>query len=107
MRAGALKHKITFHAPVKTKGSMGAAVKTFSGTPTLRARAALWPASAKELIRNGKEGMDITHQIRMRYRSEVVHDMQIRFGSRFFNIKSILNKDEANRQLDILAKEEV
>jgi len=107
MRAGRLKHKITLHAAVKTKASMGEVSKSFSATPTITTRAEIWGMSAKELIRDGKEGMDITHQIKIRYRAGVAHDMQIHFGSRIFEIKSISNFREANRKLIISAKEEL
>jgi len=68
-------------------------------------RAAIWPLKGKEQLEGMKVELTVTHKIRMRYLSGVTADMRIEFGSRYFNVRSIINPDERNRMLDILAEE--
>jgi SPP1 family predicted phage head-tail adaptor len=67
--------------------------------------AAIWPTSAKEQLASMQVSMEITHRIRIRYRSVLKPAWRIKFGNRYFNIVSIINPNMGNKYLDILAKE--
>ena len=67
--------------------------------------AALWPVSASEMAKGSTPTMEITHRIRIRYLSGLLATWRIKYGERYFNIVSIVNPNEANEVLDILAKE--
>jgi SPP1 family predicted phage head-tail adaptor len=69
--------------------------------------AAVWPKSAKESMVNGQETGTVTHRVRIRYRAGVNHAMRVKYGVRTFKISQVINTDEANRWLDILATEEI
>jgi head-tail adaptor len=55
--------------------------------------------------------MPVTHEITTKYREGIQHDHRIRWvrngRTRFFNIRSLINLDEANRFLIIMAEENV
>jgi len=63
------------------------------------------PVSAKEMMQTDRTVMTITHRIRIRFRNTVRASWRIKFGNRYFNIESILNPNERNEWLDIMAKE--
>ena len=68
-------------------------------------RAAIWPQKAQERIESMKVELSITHRIRIRYLSGISTAFRVKYGSRYFNIHSIINVREANRELEFLAEE--
>ena len=105
MRAGQLNKTIVLQEPTRTADGMGGSTETWSDNATIWA--AIWPISANEVIRSSQAVMEISHRIRIRYRSGVLSSWRIKFGARYFNIISIINKNESNEYLDIMAKETV
>ncbi len=95
---------VTFQSVTKTPNSLGESVETFATYKTLWA--AIWPVSASEMVKQGQQRMETTHRFRVWYDSGIVHSMRIVYGTRTFKIESVINPDEANRMLDILAVEE-
>ena len=67
--------------------------------------AAIWPVSSKEMRENMREELVVSHNIRIRYQAGVLPTMTILFGVRKFEIKGIINKDEANKWLDMVCNE--
>ncbi len=67
--------------------------------------ASIRPVSASEIIKSRREEMIISHRIKIRYRSGITSAMKIIYGSREFDINSVINIDEANREIEILATE--
>lgn len=103
MRIGDLNKRVTIQYETKTADGMGSF--TVSWTDLKTVWAAIWPVSANEQVQGMKETMTITHRIRIRYRSDVLSSYRIQFGSRYFNIVSMVNPNEKGEWLDILAKE--
>ena len=106
MRVGELRHRVSIQTQVETSDGMGGSVISWSDVYN-DVPAAIWPLSANERLDSMKLELQTTHKIRIRYLSGLTADNRIVFGSRTFNIISIINADERNRQLDILATEEV
>ena len=106
---GKLSKRITIQYPVSTADNMGGFTVTWSDYPMLWA--AIWPVSAKEMVKSMQTSMEITHRIRIRYqRYDIKPSYRIKFtdtvkGDRYFNIISIINSNEKQEWLDILAKE--
>ena len=69
--------------------------------------ASIEPVSGWERLQAGKLTGVITHRLRMRYDSALTPAMRFLFGTRIFNIRTILNVDERNRTLEILVEEGV
>jgi len=104
MKIGDLKKLINIEKQTIVNDGMGGQTVTWT-THAANVWAAIWPISAKEIIKSDKEIMVVSHRIRIRYRAGILSSMRIRYGSQYFNIVSIINQNMANRVLDILAKE--
>lgn len=72
---------------------------------TPKVRASIWPIKATEQLDNMKAELSVTHRIRIRYLSGITADMRIEHGSRHFDIRSLINPEERNRMIEILAEE--
>ena len=104
MRSGTLRHRITIQESTEVSDGMGGFMTVFSDT--LEAWAAIWPLTAKESLDAMKLELQVTHKIRIRYRSGITAKNRIKFGTRYFNIISLINYEERNKQLDMLALED-
>jgi SPP1 family predicted phage head-tail adaptor len=109
MKAGDLRHTITFQQLTVSNDTWGKSVPTW--TDEVTTRAAIWPMRGTERIEAMKLDNELTHKIRVRYRPGITAKMRIKFRrksvTRYFNIRSILNPDERNIYLEIMATEEV
>ena len=50
---------------------------------------------------------DVTHRIVLRFLSVIIPKMRVKFGSRVFDILSIINVNERNRELQLMCRESV
>ena len=105
MRSGTLRHRIVIQESTEVSDGMGSFTTTWSDT--LEAWAAIWPLTAKESLDAMKLELQISHKIRMRYRSEITAKDRIKFGIRIFNIVSLINFEERNIRLDFMALEDI
>lgn len=71
----------------------------------LTARAAIRPLSGRELERALQIQPDVTHKVTIRYRSGITTKMRILYGTRYFNILSVIDREEMKTALDILCRE--
>ena len=106
MDAGQFNKIISIEAQTQTSDGGGGTTITWS-TWAASVWAAIWPVSAKEIIQSGVEEMVAMHKIRIRYRSGLTPKMRIKYGAREFDIVSIRNIDTGNREIEILAREDV
>ena len=106
MRAGSLNKRVTLQYPTSVSDLMGGFTTTWT-TGEKIVWAAIWPTSANELVRSMQTVMEITHRIRIRYRVGVLPSWRIKFGTRYFNIVSIVNPNEKNELLDLMCREAV
>lgn len=107
MRAGALRHKIAIQEQTDTSDGMGGFSTSWSNVSGMGSvPAAIWPLKSDERIDAMKLEHEVTHRVRIRYRSGVTTKMRISWDSRTFNIISILNPDEKNVMLEMLVMEE-
>ena len=65
------------------------------------------PITGWERLQAGKLTSGMSHRIRMRYDSTISPDMRFLLGSRVFNIRAVINLEERNHSLEILAEEGV
>ena len=101
-----LNKRITLQQPTRAADGMGGFTVSWADAATVWA--AIWPVSAAERISASKETGEITHRIRIRYRSGIRSSWRIKYGDRYFNIAGPpIDPNMAHRWLDILCKEAV
>ena len=110
MRNGDLRHRITIQTRVITKNSYGENTIAWNDDATYWA--AIWPVSAKEYFNAQQVQAGVTHKIRIRYRTlgdgtRINPECRIKYNTRYFGIKSVINPDERNIYLDMLCEESI
>jgi len=103
LRAGDLRHRITIQTPSETSDGIGGMTTTWSTFKKIWA--AIWPLRGAEYLAAMQITSEITHKIRIRYLSGVTPKMRILFGTRYFDIQSIINPDERNIYLELMCRE--
>lgn len=105
MRSGELKHLVTLQAATIGDDGMGGGAKTFTDFATVWA--AIWPVSGKERLTGGELKNTITHRVIIRHLAGVETGMKVAKGARSFEITGMINKEEQNRSLELLCREDV
>ena len=105
MRAGSLRHKITFQQLTVANDTWGHSAETW--TDQVTTYAAIWTLRGVERIESMKLDNEITHKIRVRYKRGLHPKMRIKFGERYFNILSMIDPDERHIYYEIMASEEI
>lgn len=106
--AGTRRHLVTIKRPAGTISGTGGVTE---GTPVTVGEeyVAIDPLSLreKEQLQAGGVQAETTHVVRMRYRNDVGPSMFLVKGTRRFEILSLANPEEANRELHLLCAERV
>ena len=108
MQAGRLRHSVTIQQRTATIDAVGDV--SDSWTTLITARAEIRPLSARELFAAQATQSEVTHQVTVRYRSELAAPKtaatyRVLFGSRVFNIHGAMNIDERNREVRMMCSE--
>lgn len=106
MRAGELKHRITLQKiSGSTQNTCGEEVPQCADWKTVRA--AVEPLRGREYLEAQKLRAELTYRIKIRYLPGVEQDMRVKFKDRLFRIESIINLNEANREIHLICVEQV
>ena len=103
MRAGPLRHRITIQEATETQDVYGE--PDVSWSEFVQAWASVEPIGSREYFASNRENADITHRVRMRYRPGITHKMRVLYGTRAFDIESIIDARESHRSLELLCRE--
>ena len=108
MNAGELRHKIAIQKPASTQDSYGQNVVTWSTDS--QPWAAIIPMRGREYFDAGRVQSDVSHRIRIRNQTlsattAIGPACRIRFGTRYFEIISVIKPDERNIMLDFMCRE--
>lgn len=103
MKIGTLRHRIDLKNAVEQQDSYGEMTKTYSVYQTVWAM--IEPLQGRELEHAKQVFGETTHKVRMRYNSKIEHTHRIGFGSREFEIISIVNPDEKSIEHVLICKE--
>ena len=103
MKAGTLRHYIEIQARAVTLSAAGEPTGTWSTSKY--AWASITPIRGLEYFSARQEQAAVTHRVRIRYVSGITAEMRVKFGSRYFDIISVLNMGERNIYIDIMAIE--
>ena len=105
MRAGSLRHKVIFQQLTVANDTWGHSSETW--TDQVTTYASIWTLRGTERMEGLKLDNEITHKIRIRYRTDLHPKMRIKFGTRYFNIISLIDPDERHILYEIMANEEI
>lgn len=100
MRSGKMRCRgVIQQPPTKTWGG------STSWTDYISAWAEITARSQREYASGDATQSEVTHEIRMRYRSGVIPKMRFKYNGRYFRFVSVVNVDERDRELFIEAIE--
>ncbi len=104
MKIGDMRHRITFQKEVKTvDGSKGF---TVAWQDVISVWASVGPLSGREYFQSHQIKAEITHRVKIRYRTDITVKMRIKHRDRVLEIESILDKKERREELEIFCREE-
>jgi len=104
MMAGKLRQRITIQKVVNTNtyGSVTKSWETYK-----QVWASIDPIKGKEYFLSDIDNAKVSHRIRIRYLSGMKPSMRIMYGTRVFEIETIINKEERNIELEIMCMERI
>jgi len=70
-------------------------------------QASIEPVSGREYFAEQSTQADVTHRVYTRYVSGVVPKMRVKYGSRVFDILSVINTRERNVELQLMCRENI
>jgi SPP1 family predicted phage head-tail adaptor len=100
-----MRHRIAIESPVETQGPDGSVTLTWA--PFAAVWASVEPLLGREYFDAQREQADVSHRVRMRYLAGVTHSMRVALGPRVFEIESVINAGERNRELVLMCRESV
>lgn len=108
MGAGELRNYVSIQKPTVTQNSYGEQV--VSWTTDSKCWADISPLSGREYFSAQQVQSGVTHRVRIWYQTlsastAIGPKCRIRFGSRYFNIGSVINLKERNIYLDLMCVE--
>lgn len=104
IQVGRLRRRVDLESPSTTADGYGGQTNSWT-TEASNVPAAIWPVGATEMLKNGQQGMIMTHRVRIRYKSSLKANWRIKYQSRYFNIVNIVDQNMDNRFYDLLCKE--
>lgn len=107
---GKMDKKITLYKRTLEKDARGSFVDTWptAGWAVVCTRwAEVKPIRGGQYLAASQERADITHKITIRYTPDLETGMVISYAGRRLNIQSIINAEERNEWIEIMAVEEM
>lgn len=106
IRAGRLRHRVRIERVVETTNAVGGVTRTW------RSIAARWagiePLTAREFMTHDQTNSTVSHRIMLRGGGLTISPKdRIVFGRRVFGIVSLMNRDERDKVLEIMAIEDI
>jgi SPP1 family predicted phage head-tail adaptor len=103
VKIGKLRHSITIEQVAEAQDSDGSIIETWSSFAAVQA--SIGPISGREYFAAQSMQADVTHRISLRFIAGVIPKMRAKYGSRIFDILSVINVDERNRELQLMCRE--
>lgn len=103
MKAGDLRHQVTIQRLVQGQGASGEVTLTW--TPFATVWGAVEPLSGREYWQAQQTASETSIRVRVRYLAGVVPTMRVLYGSRVFEILSIVDQEERHRELQLMCRE--
>jgi SPP1 family predicted phage head-tail adaptor len=104
MRAGSLRHLVSIEDYTETTDSLGGVSNTWAEFS--KAYANIVPLSGNEKYVSAEKHATATHQITIRYLSGVNPKMRVVYGSRVFEIVSVINTGTRDKMMQLIVEED-
>lgn len=102
-RAGQMRSLVTIQAVTRTPDGAGGYTEELTDVATAWARGE--PLTGQEQIMAMQTGMTRPYRFTMRYRDDVSGATKILYDGRTFDVKSVVDPNEAHRELVIMTEE--
>lgn len=105
MTAGKLRHRITFQRVTLTSDGQGGQEETWADYTTIWADVETQEnvTQSKEATVANEKVTTIAYKVKVRYRTDLVPSMRIKWGNRLMYIRNVLDLDNRKRYLQIFA----
>jgi len=105
MKIGDFRKQVAIQAEQSTPDGAGGYALAWTTIATVWADIA--PVSGREIYTAGHLEGHITHKVTLRWRADlsITSDMRLLYNSRSFNIQAVINQDETNQYVIVLATE--
>jgi SPP1 family predicted phage head-tail adaptor len=103
VNAGFLRHRCWIKQPTHTQDGYGGITTTW-GTVTV-CWGAYEPIRGHEWMESSLQNSQVSGKFRMHYFAGITPDMQLYFGTRTFQIVSVINPSERRKELELMLKE--
>jgi len=107
LQAGKLNHRVAIQSSTSAQGATGEPTKSWDTDATVWA--SVEPIAGREYFAAQQVAADVTHRVRMRYRTDVTITplKRLLVGARILEIVSALNIADGNAEWEILCRERV
>ena len=103
MRAGELKHRVTFWDKNATQDEYGQEVVIW--TEAFTAWAAIEPLLGREFLESRREEAQVSSRIRIRQRDGITPVMRATWGAHIYDIEGVLPVKTNNREIVLMVNE--
>lgn len=104
MHAGKLNHRVTIQQRSTTRDpAMGSEIVGWADVVTVWAQ--FDPIRGREYYSAKQEQAETVARFRIRYRSDIVTEMRVVFGGKFYDIEDVINVRGLNDYLELMTRE--
>lgn len=103
MDIGKLKHRVTFQKLEQTKNEFGEMLGEWTDVCTVWGQ--VGPVSGRQFFAAKQINNEISHNVYIRYRRDLLPNMRIKYKERVFDILYMMNVNEDNTLMQIYCKE--
>ena len=104
MHAGQLKHKLDIETELSSQDTYGQTTQEW--VVFLRGLwASVEPMSGREYFSSQQVNAEVSHRIKIRYKAGIKPKMRVKFGTRYFNIVSVIDIREGHREMHLMCTE--
>lgn len=100
MRAGQLRHRVTFQEKNVTLNSYNEEVITWDDVDTVWAQ--VEDLSGREFLESKRVAAEVTTRIRIRHRSDIVPEMRATWGAVIYDIQAVIDPTGHQRELEVM-----
>ena len=103
--AGKLRHTIIIQSTTQTQSSSGAITDSWGTFATVRA--SITPLNGREYFESQQVNAEEVTRFTIRYIASITTKMRILWGSRTYDIRSIINVNQVDKLMNLMVVEDV